>query len=177
LTANMQGKKEGSDRDITARMRNLSNGTKGVPLRDFERVIGELGDITVSELKEVVYFATEQFGFWEAEWLFSPAHRPNTVAQAEIDGWKLVCRVLTEELVKKVPEVRELSEKRQTQILLRHSLERRINYNKTKPLERLFALVFSTISIALYRLGFTSIAQKLYSYSLYPKGTVGRANL
>ena len=173
----MDDQKEVSKGNLIARMGFLSNGSSGVFCRDFERVLKEMGNVTISEWGQVVTFATDQLGFWEAEWLFSPEHRPNTVAQAEIDGWKLVCRVLTEELVKKVPEVRELSEKRQTQILLRHSLERRINYNKTKPLERLFALVFSTISIALYRLGFTSIAQKLYSYSLYPKGTVGRANL
>jgi len=173
----MQAQKEGSGRDITACMRNLSNGTKGVSYQDFERVVREMGDITVSELKEVVTFATDQFGFWQTEWLFSPANSPNAVAATEIDGWKLLCRVFTEKLVKKVPEVKGLLDRQQSLTLLQHNIERRVSYNKTRPLERLFTLVLAKTSFALNKIGFASIAQKLYECSLYPKGTVGRANL
>ena len=172
--ANMQGQKEGSGRDITARMRNLSNGRKGVSYRDLERLVREMGDITVSELKEVVTFATDQYSFWSAEWLFSPADHPNTLAKAEIDGWRPLLDVCTDELVKRVPKVKELLEEQKELCLLQHVIQRRRDYNKTRPLEKLLAIVLGKTSIALNKFGFKRIALKLYSYHLYPKGTIGR---
>jgi len=176
--ANMDDEKKDSTYDITARMRSLANGNKGVSYRDLEQVLREREDIniTISELRQIVTFATNQFGFWMAEWLFSPVQRPNTIAKGEIDGWRLLLRVCTDELVKKVPEVREHLEREKNMVFLRHSLERRIDFNKSRPFEKLFAIVFSSISIALDRLGFKSIARKLYERSLYPKGTVGRVS-
>lgn len=176
MTVNRQGQEEGPDRDITARLKSLANGRKGVPYRDFEQALREMGNVTISECRQVVGFATDQFGFWMAEWLFSPVQSPSAIAKGEIDGWRLLLRVCTDELVKKVPEVKEQLEREQDLILLRHSLERRKDFNKNRPFEKLFSMVLSSISIALNRVGFKSIAETLYGCSLYPKGTVGRTS-
>jgi hypothetical protein len=175
--ANMHDEEKGSRCDITARLRSLANGSKGVSHRDFERVLKEMGNVTISELKEVVTFATDQLGFWRVEWLFSPANCPNTLAEAEIDGWRPLLDVCTDELVKRVPNVKDLLENQRELCLLQHIMQLRIDYNETRPLERLFAIVLSKTSIALNKVGFKSIAEMLYSYSLYPKGTVSRASL
>jgi hypothetical protein len=170
--------KKDSRYDITARMRSLANGKKGVSHRDFERVLREREDIdiTIKELRQLVSFATDQFGFWMAEWLFSPIQSPNMIAKAEVDGWRPLLRVCTDQLVMKIPEVKEHLEKEQDLILLQHSLKRRIDFSKSRPFERYFAMIFSSVSIALDRVGFKGIAHKLYERSLYPKGTVGRAS-
>jgi len=172
----MDDQKEVSKGDLIARMGFLSNGSSGVLCRDFERALKEMGSVTISEWGQIVTFATNQLGFWEAEWLFSPAHCPNSLAAGEIDAWRLLWHVCADELVKKVPEVKEHLENQKSLILLRHSLQRRVNYNKTRPLEKVFAIVLAKTSFALKKLGFTSIAQNLYGRSLYPKGTVGRTS-
>jgi hypothetical protein len=59
--------------------------------------------------------------------------------------------------------------------ILRHTMERSINYNKTRWCRRLTALLLSWISIQLNRIGFKKIANELYTSSLYPPGTIGRS--
>src|SRR3990172_8916324 len=103
----MDDKREVSKGDLIARMGFLSNGRSGVFCRDFERVLKEMGNVTISEWGQVVTFATDQLGFWESEWLFSSAHCPNNLAVAEIDAWRLLWHVCADELAKKVPEVKE----------------------------------------------------------------------
>ena len=172
----MDDQKEASRDDLIARMGFLSNGRPGVFCRDFERALKEMGNVTISEWGQVVTFVTDQLGFWEAEWLFSPAHCPNNLAAAEIDAWRLLWHVCADELVRKVPEVKEQLENQKSLILLRHSIQQRVDYNKTRPLARLFAIVFAKTSFALNKLGLASIAQKLYGCSIYPKRTVGRTS-
>jgi len=172
--ANMQGQKEGSGRDIPTRMRNLSNGNKGLSYQDFKQTLKETRYLPIDEFQEVVTFATDQYSFWSAEWLFSPADHPNTLAKAEIDGWRPLLDVCTDELVKRVPKVKELLEEQKELCLLQHVIQRRRDYNKTRPLEKLLAIVLGKTSIALNKFGFKRIALKLYSYHLYPKGTIGR---
>jgi hypothetical protein len=172
----MDDQKEVPKGNLIARMGFLSNGSAGVLCQDFERALKEMGNVTISEWGQVVTFATDQLGFWEAEWLFSPAHCPNNFAAAEIDAWRLLWHVCADELVKKVPEVKDQLENQKSLILLRHSFQRRVNYNKTRPLEKVFAIVLAKISFAFKKLGLISIAQKLYGRSLYPKGTVGRTS-
>ncbi len=168
--ANTQGQKEGSGHDIIADLRNLSNGSKGLPYRDFEQVLREMGDVTISELRQIVTFTANQFGLWMVEWLSSPVQSPNTIAKGEIDKWRLLLRASTDELVKKAPEEREHLLRKQDLILLRHSLERRVDFNKNRPLEKLFAAVFSNMSLALDKLGFKGIAQKFMDVLYIQKG-------
>jgi len=162
--------------DLIARMESLSKGSEGVSYRDFEHLLREMENVSVPQLKQVVYFASDQLGFWEAEWLFSPADSPNTIAAAETEGWRLICRSCTDALVKNVPDVRRPLEQQQNLTLLRHAIKRRVDYDKTRPLSRLAANVLGRMSFGLNKLGFEGIAKRLYSRGLYPKGTVGRTS-
>ena len=162
--------------DLIARMESLSNRSTGVSCRDFPHILKEMKDVTASEWKQVVYFASEQWSFWQAEWLFSPAHSPNTTAKAETEEWRLISRACSDALVEQNPDVRGPLERQQGLTLLRHSLKRRVDYDKTRPLSRLAANVLSRMSFGLNRIGFKSIAERLYSRSLYPKGTLGRTS-
>lgn len=162
--------------DPIARMESLSRGSAGVSHRDFERLLKEMGNVSVPHLNQVVSFASEQLGFWQAEWLFSSAHNPNTIAAAETEGWRLIYRACSDTLVDHVPEVREQLERKHNLTLARHAVERKVDYGKARPLSRLAANVFSRMSFVLNKLGFESAAMRLYSRGLYPKGTVGRTS-
>jgi hypothetical protein len=163
----------GNDSDFRARMKSLSKGNEGLSYRDFQNSLREMGDCSVQQLKEVVSFAYDQLGFWDAEWMFSSAHMPNEIAAAESEGWRQLCRICTDKLVKNVPEVRGQLEKQESYASLKHTIKRRVDYNKTRPFSRLAESVISPISFGLDKLGFKGIALQLYARSMYPRGTVG----
>jgi hypothetical protein len=165
---------DSKESNFIQRMEGLSKQNRSVSHRDFERLIKEGGNLTLQETKQVFYFASEQLAFWEAEWFYSPAHSPNTTAQEEIEGWHLIYKAISNTLVEKVPQIRGELEKLHTRTLLRHSIERTVAYNKTRPLLRISENIFSSLSFALDKLGFQRAAKQLYARSLYPKGTVGR---
>jgi len=74
------------ERDLLTRLDFLANGSMGMSYREFERVLRD-GDasIPVTCLHQVLNIACDQLGFWQAEWLFSPAHSPNTLAKTEME--------------------------------------------------------------------------------------------
>jgi hypothetical protein len=163
------------ERDLAAMLEFHFKGHPGVKHQDFERVLKEFVDVTVSELHKVVKFTSDQLGSWEAEWLFSSLDSPNTVAEAEVTGWLMVSRACTNALVERVPQLRGEIDRQQKLISVRHTIERRIDYNKTRWFQRLTTYLLSRISIQLNRIGFQKMANGLYVRSLYPPGTVGRS--
>ncbi len=165
----------GKEGDMLSRLESLSKGELGVPHEDFERMLREFGNITISEWHKVVKFTSDQLGLWEAEWLFSPIHSPNTFAEEEVTGWQMISQVCINALVERVPEIKGDIERQQRLISVRCIVERRMDYNKTRLFQRVTASVLSRISIGLSRLGFKNIAEQLYATSLYPPGTVGRS--
>jgi len=167
------------ERNLLALLELHFKGTSGVKHEDFERVLKELtkkfGDATLSEWHKVFNFASDQVGFWGTEWLFSSVDSPDTVAQAEFKGWVIVSRGFMNALVERVPRLRGEIEREHELASLRHTMERRIDYNKTRWLQRFTTYLVSWISIRLNRTGFEKMANKLYTWSLYPPGTVGRS--
>jgi hypothetical protein len=165
----------GSECDLLAQLESLMNRSIGVSYRDFEGLLREgNASITVSHWHQVLNFACDQMGFWEAEWFFSPAHSPNTVAKIEMEGWRILWQVIFDILVENVPETKDLLEREQQLRLFEHSLRRGVEYNKTRPLRKLTASVLSQGSFVFKKVGFHSIARNLYAWCLYPKGTVAR---
>jgi len=164
------------DRNFLVRLETLADGRTGVPYRDFEGLLKELGNgsIPVSHLHQVLNFTCDQLGLWEAEWLFSPAHSPNTVAKTEMEGWRIIWQAFFDLLVEKVPDTRALLEREQELRLLQPSLKLGVEYNETKPLKKVTAIVLSQASFVLNKIGFHRIATNLYVWGLYPKGTVAR---
>jgi len=165
----------GSECDLLARLECLANRSMGMSYRDFERLLREgNASIPVSHLNQVHNFACDQLGFWMAEWSFSPAHSPNTVAETETEGWQILCQEIFNTLVENYPDISDLFEQRRKLILLQHSLRRAVEYNKTKPFRKLTAIMLSQASFVFNKIGFHSIARNLYAWCLYPKGTVAR---
>jgi hypothetical protein len=165
-----------SNPDFLTRLESLANGRTRVPYREFESLFKELGNasIPVSHLHQVLNFTSDQLGLWEAQWLFSPAHSPNTLAKTEVERWRILWQALFDSLAEKVPDTRALLEREQQLRLLQHSLQRGVEFNKTKPLRKVTAIVLSQASFVLNRIGLHGIARNLYAWGLYPKGTVAR---
>jgi hypothetical protein len=165
----------GSIPDILGQLESMTNKGQGVSHQDFERLLEEgSASIPVSRANQLLDFAGDQVGFWEAEWLFSPAHSPNTNAKTEMEGWRLLWQALLESLSETVPDIRELTEKTQQLKILQHHSQRGLEFNETKPFRKYTAPVLSKLSLALNKIGLRSIAKNLYVWSLYPKGTVAR---
>ncbi len=167
--------KSNSERDLMTRLESFAKERTGVPFREFERVLREgNAPIPVSCLHQVLNFTFDQLGFWQAEWLFSPAHSPNTLAKSEMEGWQILWRGIFDALVENVPSAKDQLEQEQNLMLLRHSLKRGVEYNKTRPFRKMVAIILSQVSFVLNKIGLHSIANNLYSWGLYPKGTVAR---
>lgn len=159
---------------LLARLESLSKESPSVRHEDFERVLKGFQNITVSEWHKIVKFTSEQLGFWDAAMLFAPAISPNSVAEAEVTGWKMISEVCIKALVDQVPQIQAAVERQQRLISASCVVERRMEYNKTRPFQRCMASVLSRLSISLSKIGFNSIAKELYAISLFPPGTVGR---
>jgi hypothetical protein len=160
--------------DVLAHLESLSKGNSGVLHQDFKRSLKEFGDVTVSQWKEIVQFASKQLGFWEAKLLYSPVRSPDTLAAEEAKEWQLIWKVCCNELVKHVPEVGNMVEQQRTMNLLKYCFERRIDYGKKKPFQRLTVYLLSRIAIVLNKIGIKTISNALYERALYPARTVGR---
>jgi hypothetical protein len=167
--------KPSAERDLLTSLDSLANGRMGVSYREFERVLRD-GDasIPVTCLHQVLNIACDQLGFWQAEWLFSPAHSPNTPAKTEMEGWQILWRGIFDTLVENVPSTKDPLEREQNLKLLQHSLRRGVEYNETKPFRKIAATILSQASFVLNKIGLHSIANDLYAWGLYPKGTVAR---
>ena len=76
---------------------NLVRALKSVPEQDF----------TASEWNEVVDFAIDQLGQWQAKWLFSYARAPDTRAEAQTEAWDHLWSILSKALADKVPGIEE----------------------------------------------------------------------
>ena len=166
---------QSTENDIIVRLESLSHGKTGVSCRDFKGLIKEFGDLPVAHLEQVITFAADQLGYWESEWMFSPMDSPSKTAVAECEDWRQIWRVCFEALSEQVPDAGELLEHKQTLISLQHAIRRRSDYNRSRTLEKIVTTILGKTSIGLNTLGFKSIAERLYVYALFPKGTVGRS--
>lgn len=151
-----------------------SSGT-GVTIETIERLLKKLPDtMPVAELNELVKFASNQVGIWEAEWMFSPDESPQLTAKAESEKWSKLWTAWLESLCALVPDVKEQSVRAHNLTVLQYHMSKRIDYNKGNPLSKLISEILSMFAIALNKLGVRGLATHLYTLSIYPKGTVGR---
>lgn len=167
--------KSNLEHDFMTHMESFAKERMGVPYREFERVLREGGaSIPVTCLHQVLNLACDQLGFWQAEWLFSPAHSPNTLAKTEMEGWQMLWRGIFDTLVENVQSTKDMLEQERNLKLLQHSLRRGVEYNETKHFRKISAPILSQVSFVLNKIGLHSIANDLYAWGLYPKGTVAR---
>ena len=155
--------------DLLERLASLSTERQGVSNQDFQPILDNLPvNVSLHDWHVIANFASEQLNFWEAEWLFSWEHSPNTKARAETEGWKRICKT-------KLPTSIDLIDEQHDLILLNHSLKRAVDYNESSPFRKFKAKVLSEASFKFDKIGFRGFASYLYAIALYPKGTVGRS--
>jgi hypothetical protein len=162
--------------ELLTRLEQLTGESKGLSSREFLRLMKEDGNTSIptSQLSKGYRFAYDQLAFWQAEWSFSRADSPDSVAKIEVECWEILCRSFFDSLVEIIPDQQEKIEGLQGKILLHHAMRRRLEYNEGKTFRNLTARLLSEISFVFNRLGLSSIARNLYARALYPKGTVAR---
>jgi hypothetical protein len=133
--------------------------------------------MSIVQLNQIVNFASEQVGIWEAAYSFSPAHSPNIGAKNESEQWEDLWKAWSALLVEHAPDLADKLNRRHGLIVARHSVETSLQYKSGKPLQRITAAGLSRLAIGLGRLGIADIPERLYALSLYPKGSVGRGKL
>ena len=127
-----------------------------------------------SELERTLEFISIQCGDWFSRWVCSPADRPDDDAQAEFDNWELLWRALVQCQFKDLPGWLEtVTYKHITQ------RDRRLikHVNKLKKSRFLNGIVMRCcywMSRYLRSAGMDRYANLVFSFTMYPKNSVGR---
>jgi hypothetical protein len=165
----------GSDNDLATRLESLSNETRGVTVDRFHALLKTMPEkMSPAELNQIINFASDQVGIWEAEYSFSPITSPHITAKAESELWAELWEAWSDMLLNLVPDVADKIHRKHRLIIARHSVEKSLHYTADKPVRRIISTTASKVAIILGRLGAGNVAEQLYAFSLYPKGSVGR---
>ena len=163
---------------ISKILSKFENNESGIKLdmlsNEIKSIKNRTEDVSLHEVKELVNFCADQIGYWRTEYFFSSANAPNHDAEKEMSGWEKLWENWLEMLSEKVPDVTEQLMQIKTQISMRHTLERKLEYNKNGILRQPISTFLSNIAIFLNKIGLKGIAVSLYTTILYPKGSVGR---
>ena len=162
--------------NILNRIYDLTGDETYISYSVFDSVVKEQaeGNISIRDLHEALRFISNQYSLWLAKWYFSPAHSPDKIAESEVEGWRFIWQAFSNMLMEYVPDAMELITEEHNLTLVEHSLKSRVEFNETKPMEKLTSQVLGKTAMFLNKIGFKSIANNIYNAALYPKGTVGR---
>ncbi|MBK5275339.1 MAG: hypothetical protein JJE30_09850 [Desulfuromonadales bacterium] len=161
--------------DLLQYLQSQKTSSVGVPIKDVSCLLdGRPDNISVTELNELVKFASNQVGIWESEWMFSPSESPHLTAKEESEHWSKLWETWFETLSELIPDMKEQSERLHSLSVIQYQLSKSVDYNKGRPLIKLISVSTAQIAITLNKLGIRGLAQHLYKLALYPKGTVGR---
>lgn len=162
--------------DLLEYLQSQPSGT-AITAESVERILQEIPDtLTPTELNALVKFASNQTGIWGSEWMFSPASSPKLSARTESERWSQLWESWLKTLSELAPEIKVQSERLHSLTVFQYHMEKRINYNKGKPILKLLSVSLSKIAFALNKLGLRGLAEHYYTLSLYPKDTIGRIN-
>ncbi len=155
---------------------SLKSKNPFVNYNDFEKELKEQvqDDLSMKDLHELLKFTSDQYGYWMSNWHFSPETSPDMGAKVQSEGWKLLCQAFLSTLTENAPGAREELQHQLNLIAMRHCLQKRVDYNETKFVEKIHTHLLSKTAILLNKMGFNNIASNMYTKSLYPKDTVGR---
>jgi len=167
-----------ADNDLAGRLEALSVGATGVTVHSFEGLFKNMPEeMSVAQLNQIINFASDQVGIWEAAYSFSSAYSPNAAAKAESERWEQLWGAWLDMFLKLIPDVAEQAHRRHRLIVLQHSIEKGLHYTDNRPLRRMFIGAVSKVAIGLAKIGISDLSKRLYAFSLYPKGSVGRGKL
>jgi hypothetical protein len=130
--------------------------------------------ISPSAFNELLNFISVQCGFWTASYYFSKEVSPDLNAKTESDQWKQLWQAsfsaFSESFSIKIDDFK----RHHDLIVLTTLLQRRVDFNKSNIVERVLTYISSFLAIKLNKIGLRKLANRIYTKSLYPKGTVGR---
>lgn len=154
-----------------------SNGS-GQPANseEFEALLpaSDAEEFARDDLDRILAFVSDQSGNWFSRWALSSQNQPDIDAQAEFDNWELLWRAFAQYHIKYFPDQVEAITRRHRARREKCALEYRMRGVASKPLTRLATGTLSRLAIVTDHLGLKRVAKQLYSWSLYPKGSVGR---
>ncbi len=142
------------------------------------RTLADL-QLSLAELSRVTEFAEDQFTRRYVDWMFSPAATPDDAAHQQADKWLRISEDLRARITAEVPAYADASKRRQDLVSLNLAMQRRVNYDASRPFPRAAAFQSSALSkfgIALNKIGCGNIGRSLYRCALYPPRTTGRVS-
>lgn len=168
----------GADPDIISRLKFMGRDRTMVSHKDCVGLKKETGLVTIpaDQLSEIHKCACIQRGRWEAEWMFSSSNAPNSNAEAQLDGWDLICKGIYDSIEKACPQPGLLAILKKERGLhsMRASLEKNLTYGETRPIEHFLMRSLCKCGQFLTNIGLKEMGRKVFARGFYPKGTVGR---
>ena len=157
-------------------IKTLATKEEYVNYEDFDSNLKALEqqEFSVNELHELLNYSSNQYGYWMSKWYFSPQLNPDNDAKLQTEGWEKLSRAFLSVLIENMPNAEAELQREYNLIAIQHSLKKRVDYNETRIIEKIFTYMLSKTAILLNSVGFSGIASSMYTKSLYPKGTVGR---
>jgi len=160
--------------DLLEKVRRLSARATEIPYGDLEHLLrGEWKQLPVKGWAEIVTLASDQAARWLTLWLFSPAERPDRRAAEENKRWEAAYVAYSKALFEKVPAVRDDINKQHKLLVAQHAVSRRLAQHKG----HFPPGILSQAAIWCGRIGLERLSSNLYARALYPKGSIGRAEL
>ena len=112
------------DNDLASRLDTLSAKTGAVTVERFRVFLKDMPEkMSIVQLNQILNFASEQVGVWEAAFSFSPAHSPNLNAKAESEQWEQLWNAWSNMLLELAPEITDEVHRRHRLIVVKHSVE------------------------------------------------------
>jgi hypothetical protein len=172
----MTEKKEARESNIPEMLYFISQRDTRISCSEFETILQkEINEnINHSAFHELLKFISNQYGYWMANWYFSNIGDPDLEAKSELEQWDQLWQASASSLAESISIPLDQLQREHNLITLRESLQRRVDFNKSRVFERLLTSIYSFIAIQLNKVGVKTIANNIYTKSLYPKGTVGR---
>jgi len=157
-------------------VQRLSAAHEAIPHAEFHGLLSlEHREMPMDEWHKVVQFASGQCALWQVRWLASPAASPDRHAGEESGRWQQAYVTYLAPLLARIPNIQEPLEREHGLRLAQCALARRFEETRGRPLSRLSSALLSAAAIVLERVGLSSVAARLRTASLYPRGTAGRA--
>jgi hypothetical protein len=162
---------------LLARVADLSVRSERVACNQFQgwfAALPKTEQFSLIEWNRLVDFVADQRAQWSVAWLFSHGNEPNAAAEAEADGWTSLWTRYSAALIERAPAVREATLRYRDLSAIQYAVQRRLEFNRGRPFQRVVVPILGWLGIQLNRLGLRRLGAFVYRFSLYPPGTIGR---
>lgn len=167
---------ESATNQLVIRLEQHVSEQQGVSYRDYDQILVNHAVEESERLQKIYDLICWQLGFWESQWMFSPANAPDTEAAAEYEGWRGYWFECYETLLARDPEQQAQLLGKQRLNSLNQTRKRRAEFNSRSVSDRIGTILLSQAAYVVNKVGMNDSAVKMYARCLYPSGTVGRTS-